>query len=64
MDTEVIKAIKKEIGFREQISCEGCEHHQKYEKDANAPVQLFCTYAGGIRFEVSEDDWCNKHSEI
>ena len=64
MTTEIIEAIKKVIGFRKIRRCASCAKCSRYEKDADAPVTYTCNYAGGIRFEVDEDDWCAEHEEI
>ncbi|WP_150137946.1 hypothetical protein [Candidatus Enterovibrio escicola] len=57
------ESIKIEIGFGAQLTCANCANCSRYEKDANAPVELTCNYAGGIKFQVDEADSCQKWEE-
>ena len=58
------QSIKAEIGFGTQLTCDNCANCSRYEKDANAPIELTCHYAGGIKFQVDEADSCQKWEEI
>lgn len=60
----LIDALKVNIEFGEKPRCKNCANCQRTETDSNAPYVYKCGYAGAVKFEVDEDDSCQKWEEM